>query len=200
MPWVVTMSGEPRVYFDACCFIDMVSHDLSVGVRLDRASHVHYCRNFLEAAKCNEAHVFTSILAVAECLAIKDESDPKYPRPVLTDEVKRLFEGMLMSTKSGVMPVQPTPRIVKAARDLRWGHAATFKPMDSLHIATAIEMKCGYFLTTDGKLKSENVAIAKTLGLVVCTADSIAHLLPTKYRQLPLTPSKATSVSAPAAA
>jgi predicted nucleic acid-binding protein len=189
------MNSEPRVYLDACCFIDMVAHDLSVGVRQDRASHVYYCRKFLEAARGKEAHVFTSTLTVAECLGIKDESDAKNHKSVLTDEVKRLFEGMLLSAKSGVMPVQPTPRIVKSARDLRWAHAATFKPMDSLHIATAIDMKCGYFLTTDSRLKSENIAIAKALGLVVCTADSIASLLPSKYQQLPLIPSKATGIA-----
>lgn len=194
------MSSEPRVYFDACCFIDMVAHDLSVGVRQDRASHVYYCRKFLEAARGKEAHVFTSTLTVAECLGIKDESDAKDPKSVLTDEVKRLFEGMLLSAKSGVMPVQPTPRIVKSARDLRWAHAATFKPMDSLHIATAIDMKCGYFLTTDSRLKPVNIAIAKALGLVVCTADSIANLLPSKYQQLPLVPSKATGIAVSASA
>lgn len=182
------MSSEPRVYIDACCFIDMVSHDLSIGARHGRASHVYYCRKFLEAARGSDANVFTSTLTVAECIVIKDESDRDNFKPVMTDEVKRLFEGILLSTKSGVMPVQPTPRIVKAARDLRWRHGATFKPMDSLHIATAIEMKCSHFLTTDGKLKSENIGIAKTLGLVVCTADSIANLLPSKYRQLSLEP------------
>lgn len=180
------MSGEPRLYVDACCFIDMVSHDLSIGVKPGRDSHIYYCRKFLDAAKGKEASVFTSTLTVAECIVIKDETDQSNHRPVLTDEVKRLFEGMLLSTKSGVMPVQPTPRIVKAARDLRWKHGATFKPMDSLHIATALEMKCGYFLTTDDRLKPENVEIAKSLGLAICTADSIAHLLPSKYRQLAL--------------
>lgn len=189
------MSSEPRVYLDACCFIDMVAHDHSIGVRPDRALHVYYCRKFLEAARGKEAHVFTSTLTVAECLGVKNESDLKDNKLVFTDEVKRLFEGMLLSAKSGVMPVQPTPRIVKSARDLRWAHAATFKPMDSLHIATAIDMKCGYFLTTDSKLKPENIAIAKALGLVVCTADSIARLLPSKYQQLPLIPSRATGIA-----
>lgn len=196
------MSSEPRVYFDSCCFIDMVAHNLSIGVRTDRTSHVYYCRKFLEAARANDACVFTSTLTVAECLVIKDESDPKGHRSVLTDEVKRLFEGMLLSAKSGVMPVQPTPRIVKSARDLRWEHAASFQPMDSLHIATAIDMKCGYFVTTDDKLKLklEKTAILKALTLVVCTADSIANLLPSKYRQLPLDPPKATGVSVSASA
>ena len=180
------MSSEPRIYIDACCFIDMVAHDISIGVRSGRDSHVYYCRKFLEAARGKEANVFTSSLTVAECIDIRDESKPNNFSRVLTDEVKRLFEGMLLSAKSGVMPVQPTPRIVKAARDLRWKHGATFTPLDSLHIATALEMKCGHFLTTDCKLKAKNIDIEKVLGLVVCTADSIASLLPSKYSQLPL--------------
>lgn len=183
------MSSEPRVYIDACCFIDMVCHDLSIGLRSGRWSHVHYCRKFLEAARDKEAQAFSSTLTVAECTHIKDESDQKDVKAVLTDEVKRLFEGMLMSGKSGVMPVQPIPKIIALARDLRWKHGATFKPMDSLHIATAITMKCDYFLTTDGKLKPENVEIAKRFNLAVCTADKIAHLLPSRYRQLEIDPS-----------
>lgn len=182
------MSDEPKVYFDACCFIDLVSHELSIGVKSGRDSHVYYCRKFLEAARNKEASVFTSTLTVAECTHIKDDSDQSNHKTVLTDEVKRLFEGMLLSARSGVIPVQPTPRIVKSARDLQWKHGATFKPMDSLHIATAIEMKCGYFLTTDGRLKPENIKIVNDLGLIVCTADKISTCLPSKYAQLPLHP------------
>lgn len=193
---VVMMSSEPRIYFDACCFIDMVSHDLSIGVRQNRAEHVYYCRKFLEASRGNEARVFTSSLTVAECVTIKDESDQNNFVAVMTEDVRRLFEGMLLSSKSGVMPVQPTPRIVKAARDLLWEHGATFRPMDSIHIATALDMKCSYFLTTDGKLKPKNIEIVKNLGLVICTADSLASLLPSKYRQLPLIPTQLHSVSA----
>lgn len=182
------MSDEPKVYFDACCFIDLASHDLSIGVNLGRASHVYYCRKFLEAARNKEAGVFTSTLTVAECTHVKDDSNPSNHKTVLTDDVKRLFEGMLLSAKSGVMPVQPTPRIVKAARDLQWKHGAAFKPMDSLHIATAIEMGCGYFLTTDRRLGPENIKIVNSLGLTVCTADKISTCLPSRYAQLPLHP------------
>lgn len=188
------MSSEPRIYFDACCFIDMVSHDLLIGVRQDRAEHVYYCRKFLEASRGNEARVYTSTLTVAECVTVKDESDPNNFVAVMTEDVRRLFEGMLLSSKSGVMPVQPTPRIVKAARDLRWEHGATFGPMDSIHIATAMDMNCSYFLTTDGKLKQKNIEIAKNLGLVISTADSLTSLLPSKYRQLPLLPTQLQSI------
>ncbi len=51
----------------------------------------------------------------------------------------------------------PLIRVLPVSRDT-WEHAAqigavfNFKPMDSLHLATAIEHGCGLFLTADGRL------------------------------------------------
>jgi predicted nucleic acid-binding protein len=182
------MSSGTKIYFDSCCFIDMVKHQLTIGNLAGREAHVFYCKKFLEAARAEELTVFASTLAVAECTHVKDSMQPQGKNVVLTDEVKRLLEGILLSAKSGVMPVQPTPGILKAARDLRWQHGATFKPMDSIHIATAIEMKCSHFVTTDSKLAVENSKIVSSLRLAICSADQIADLLPSKFRQLPLSP------------
>ena len=123
---------------------------------------------------------------VCRNVVVKDQSKPDKPI-VEEDAVKPLFRGMLTSGKSGVMPVIPTPKIPEAARDLRWAHGITCKPMDALHLATAIEMKCSHFLTSDG-LGAENVAKLAALGLTVCRADSAARLLPTQYRQFELRP------------
>lgn len=180
------MSIKPRVYFDACCFIDLATSQLSLPVQAEREPHIFYCRKLLEAARSKDAYVFTSTLSVVECTHVKDMNKPENDRLVMTDEVKRLFRGMLMSAsdRSGVMPVQPTPRILEAARDLKWVHEAVLRPMDAIHAATALAMKCSHFITTDGL---ESVDILNRLNLAVCSADDIAHLLPDRYKQLALT-------------
>lgn len=193
------MTINPRIYLDTCCFIDMVKYSIPIGLLGGREPHVFFCRKFLEAARASEATVFTSMLTVAECTSVRDESLPQERQTIISPEVKRLIEGMLLSGKSGVMPVQATPKIVKASRDLLWVHGATFKPMDALHIATALTMKCTHFLTTDSKLKPSNISIANQLGLSICTADAISHLLPSKYSQLPLAPSGGHEANRPAA-
>lgn len=179
--------SSPSIYMDACCFIDLAKSALSVYTSPKREPHIFYCRKFLDAARAKDVTVYTSTATVVECVHITDESQPG--KPVVEEEASRaLFRGMLMSGKSGVMPVMPTPRITDMARDLKWVHEISCRPMDRLHLATAIEMKCTHFLSTDGKIGTENIKKLAGLGLVVCSADSVANLLPNQYRQFELKP------------
>jgi hypothetical protein len=127
--------------------------------------------------------VYSSTISVVECVKLVDESVNGGPTRE-DDEVKSLFKGILTSGKSGVMPVMPSPKITDAARDLRWTHHITCRGMDRIHIATALAMTCSHFLTTDQKLGQENIQKIAKLGLVVCTADAVADLLPDQYKQL----------------
>jgi len=179
------MSSVPTIYMDACCFIDLAKSLLKVPVQKEREPHLFFCRKFIEASRKGDAVVYTSTITVVECVKADDASIGNVSNSAVDEErVKALFKGMLMSAKSGVLPVMPTIAIIEAARDLRWNHGITCKPMDALHIATARAMKCGHFITTDKRIGAENITKLAALGLAVCSADSIADLLPSEYRQL----------------
>lgn len=179
------MSNDIKVYFDTCCFIDLAKTSLKLQTEENREPHIFYCKKLIDAARAKEATVLTSSLTMTECTYIKDKSKLEKSRVVKNDEVKRLFHGMLLSGKSGVLPAQPTPFIIEKARDIVWEHGATLKAMDSLHVATALQHKCTYFITTDN-LGEDNIKIINGLGLSICSADKVSHLLPDKYRQLDL--------------
>lgn len=179
------MGIEIRVYFDACCFIDLAQNALRINTDADREPHIFFAKKLIDAARAKEATVITSTLTTTECTCVKDKSKPESERIIKTDEVRRLFQGMLLSGKSGVLPAQPTPLIVEKARDLVWVNRATLKAMDALHVATALHHKCTHFITTDN-LGEDNIKIINGLGLAVCSADKTAHLLPNHHKQLDL--------------
>lgn len=167
----------------------MLQHTVKIGDKASRSTHVFYLRKLLQYAKTGGVEVFTSTLSVAECTHVIDTTQPTQPK-IYTDEIKRLIDGMLLSTKSGVMPVQPTPNIIKAARDLLWVHGVSHKAMDAIHIATAMHQKCDYLVTTDEPLKSKMLPLAATISLRFCNADSLKYLMPSDATQgdLDMTP------------
>lgn len=181
------MSIDLRLYFDACCFIDLVTHTLRFPTIAARADHIYFCRKFIDAARNKEALIITSTLTVTECTHVRDESKAEKEKIIKTEQVKRLFQGMLLSGKSGITPAQPTPQIIELARDLVWVHGTNLQPMDSLHVATALFHNCTHFITTDGLRNDENKKILNDLGLAVCQADEISHLLPSHHAQMQLT-------------
>jgi predicted nucleic acid-binding protein len=170
----------PNLYFDSCCFIDMVRASVLDISAEGRDKEVWFYRNLLEASKNNEVNVYTSYLTVAECWCIKDDKDAVF----LTDEVRRLFDSILLSGRAGVTTVLPTKIIIDYARNLRWERAIALRPYDSLHVATAIEMECSEFITTDVKTfnKGENISRLLSLGLRVISGSDTRYL-PAHYLQ-----------------
>jgi len=156
----------------------MARVDFGIEPTGKRAEEAWLCKRMLLAAQDGKIKVFTSILAVPECRYIKDEAD----KQILNDEVKRLFDVMLLSGGSGITLVQNDIFVVNRARDLLWDHGINLKPYDSLHVASALEMKCDEFISDDRKIVISKAAELGRLGLRVCSASD-TKVLPLEYRQ-----------------
>jgi len=190
--------SNPLIYFDACCFIDLAKTKLTIPTLVEREKHIYFCRKILEASRAKEMGVYTSTITLAECVKLQDTSRPEGQQTIDDERVQKLFKGMLQSGV-GVMPVAATPSITEAARNLRWKHSITIKPMDAIHVATAVAMKCTHFVTTDARFGAENVKRIAALGLIVCRADVLSLLVPSKYLQIEIQPKLGRVVSVPSA-
>jgi predicted nucleic acid-binding protein len=170
------MATNSKVYLESCCFIDLAKRQLGIPTTDPiREKHVWFAEQFLRAARAGDLAVYTSMLTITECLHV----DKQY-----STDVQRIFRALL-SGASGIVPIQPDIFIVERARDLRWVYDIVLKPMDSLHVASAVEVGCAEFITTDDRIlkKIDPAQIsAAHLGLqAVLASDS--GVLPDGYRQ-----------------
>jgi predicted nucleic acid-binding protein len=148
----------------------------------ERETGVWFLKRLLEASRDKEVDVFTSTLSIAECTHVGENRIP--------DKVKTEFSRLLMSGQY-VKLVQVTPFIAEKARDLRWDHGINLRGADSIHAASALEMKCNELLSLDGRFNRINAHVRtfKRLGLEIRNAHQTT-CLPEKYRQLDLTEAK----------
>lgn len=168
---------DPKIYMDSCCFIDMAKSHIT-SIEANPNSDVWHCKKLLEASRNGDIQVFTSLMTITECLFIKSDNN----NIILNPEIKRLFTGLLTSGKGGVISIQPTMYVIERARDLRWVYDIPLKPMDSIHIASALELKCSEFITDDEGIHSQ-AAKLNDHGLKIINAKN-TQLLPSQYRQL----------------
>jgi len=161
---------KEKLYMDSTCFIDMAKGDvgnLPEPLRQD----VWFCKKLLEAHRDGKVQVFTAMLTVAECQHVDGICD---------DKVQRLFHSLLTSGQF-VSLVQDTIIIADRARKLKWIHNVSLKGADSLHIASALEMECSEFLTSDKHFISCADEGPK-LGIRIIHPNETG-LLPSDYRQ-----------------
>lgn len=178
------MLTKPRLYLDACCFIDLAKVQLKVEQDEERKKDVWHLQKLLLASQNGEIDLFTSTVTIAECTHVTDTVASKR---ILDEEVKKLFRSLLTSGKV-VRLVQPDVFIAEEARNLRWDHQISSKigANDLVHLASAGNDKiaCSEFLTTEfttkhpqAKLKLESV-----LGLRIIRPSATSHL-PMEYLQ-----------------
>ncbi len=172
------MADVRKTYIDSCCFIDMVKTKVGKTLTQDKEHDVWFLKRLLEANRDKEIEIYTSTFTIAECSHGGDGD--------ISEKVRSEFDRLLMSGQY-VRLIQMTPFIATDARDLRWTKGIALKGADSIHVASALEMKCEEFLTSNGRIKRLGAFDAKLarLGLTVRNGrDTIC--LPERYKQLKL--------------
>jgi len=161
---------KPKVYMDSCCFIELALQAVSTNDP-SRDNDLWFLKELLNAALDGEIEVLTSTLSIAECSHAKGD---------VSDDVKSLFKRFLTSGRY-ILLIQDSVLVAEKARNLRWTHGLCFSGADSIHIASAMELKCLEFLTWDKQPHAHAVAL-NDLALSVCFPRD-THCLPDKYRQ-----------------
>ena len=134
------MSSPNAVYMDSCCFIDIVKFDVNAKLEDGRANEVWHLKKLLQAHRDGALVVYISTLTIAEANHVGET-------PVPTD-VQKAFDALLMSGQY-VNLVQPSPLVCSRARNLRWSKEMRLKGADSIHLASALELECVEFYSTD---------------------------------------------------
>ena len=173
------MASRSRIYIDSCYYIDVARGRLATPLDPGRELHLPFVENLLLAAAKREVEIWASTLIISECLSV-NQNDLAVP-----ENVQRMFVSLL-SSGSVVNLAAVDFFIAERARDLRWvdgikcGGGA-----DMVHVATALELHCEEFITTNAKrgpLQGEALAKLAELGLRVITAPQTS-VLPPQYIQ-----------------
>lgn len=167
------MPDKPRIYIESAPFIDLVKSKVGVDTAEDRARDVFFVEQALAAARAGDVEIFTSALTIAECTHVQD--------PQKLEAAKPFFMGLLGSGKSGVRLIQTTFAVVERARDLRWLSGVALSGADSIHVASALHLRCTELWTGDGKILAK-ADILQPLGLRVCK-PALSACVPDKYLQ-----------------
>ncbi len=173
---------RPRVYIDSCCFIDVAKGRAAMSLEGGRDRHLPFVESLLTAALNDEIEVWASTLVIAECLHV-EKGGTSVP-----DGVRQLFIRLLEAGHP--VKLQSVDIFVaEKARSLLWDHGIRCGgAADSIHVATAIELGCEEFLSTNAKRGPLNADAATKLsdafGLRVIEAPQ-TQVLPPKYH-LPL--------------
>jgi hypothetical protein len=166
-----------RIYFDACCFIELAKGKFGKSLHNDGA-YIWYLEALLRASKAKKIEVCTSIMSVVECTAADGD---------ITAEVQSLFIGLLTSGKSGVLLLQSDIWVAERARDLRWKHGINLKCPDSIHVASAIEANCAEFITMDGVGGSKKSILKSANALAALSINALppdqTKFIPDEFRQ-----------------
>lgn len=139
------MPNEPsRVYWDSCVFLHYIEGTPEWMPILDSLLE--------EASETKGLIIVTSTVSITEVAYAKIEKDGK----ALDPEIEAAIDD-LWNDRSAVKLVEYNEIIAREARTLirkAVEMGRTLKPMDAIHLATAMNRKVEDFHTTDGPLKN----------------------------------------------
>jgi predicted nucleic acid-binding protein len=136
-------------------------------------------KRLCDASRDGTIRIVTSVLTVSECLHIGD-ADP-VDQPTRDLIVDFLTSGRVVDLAEADI------FIAEKARSLWWDHNIRLKGADGIHVATALEMGCTEFITTDARVRDQtnkfsNAIVAlRGIGLNVIRGSQTAAL-PVEYR------------------
>lgn len=165
------------IYIEACPLIDMAQEKAGNMTAGEISNCVWYCQQALRAGRDKKLKVLTSFLSIAECTSIVDgTSSPPSP----PDEIKRFYEMLLLSGKSGIELVPITQAIAIRARNIRWVSNINLRGADTIHVASAMQMHCDEIWTRDGRIWSNRDKLNQ-LGIKAVKPFE-TEVLPSEYR------------------
>lgn len=170
-------TARPRIYIDSCYYIDVARGRHAAALDPDRASHLHFIESLLMASIAGDIEIWASTLVIPECLHVDSQAQ------AIPEEVQKTFVDLLTSG-TAVKLAAADFFIAERARDLRWVHDIRCgRSADMVHVATALEMGCVEFITTNkksGPLQGDAPAKLAKLGLRAIEAPQTS-VLPAQY-------------------
>lgn len=158
-----------RVYWDACTFIGLINRE---------PRKFDACTDVWKEAEAGTTHIFTSFLSFAEVFKAKCEGESAKP---LSDEDDKRIEGLLR--QKFIKPAVVDERIAVASRRLMRHYAECKKPVDGIHLATAMALNVDEMHTFDRDLQKLDGKINRADGkpLKICLPYAIAPSAPSLF-------------------
>lgn len=157
----------PRLYWDACVFLAYVE-----GER-ERLTHIEAV---LDEARQGKVEIVTSTASITEVAFGSAEMDER----ALNPEIQAAIEGLWVPN-SPIMLSEVSVLVVEKARDLMRRAvsegAKVPKPMDAIHLSTALRLEVDEFQTYDGPLQKA----AGNIGLASGVPSTSSPSLPIEY-------------------
>jgi predicted nucleic acid-binding protein len=138
------MPDEPnRIYWDSCVFLHYIEGTAEWMPILDSLLE--------EASETKGLVIVTSVLSITEVAFAKAEKDGKLLDPQIEADIEALWND-----RSAVKLIEYSEIVAREARTLlrrAIESGRTLKPMDAIHLASALNRNVDEFHTTDAGLK-----------------------------------------------
>jgi predicted nucleic acid-binding protein len=186
--------SRPRVYLDSCCYIDVAKGRMGIPFEKpgeeERPELVWYIETLLLAASNRDIEIVASTLVIAECLHTETRDN-------IPEAAKETLRSLL-SSGNPVLLIAADFFVCERARDLLWNDKIFCGGVaDQIHVATALDLRCEEFITTNrkrGPLQGDRPAQLAKLNLRVILPDQTT-VLPPQYTKPLLTPQSETTSS-----